>query len=272
MVMSGWAKQDKQPWVFGEPYTSINRKYLRLKMKLTPYMYTLMHEANTSGTPAVRGLVLEYPGDPQTRDSSTQYEYLLGKSLLVAPVWKDEEKRDSIYLPEGQWIDYWDGKTYAGHQWINKYPAPLDKLPLFVRSGSIIPQYPEMDFDGQRPADTLTLDIYPAKSDIFNLYEDDGKTREYRKGKWSVTQISCRQDEGSIRIVIDSTSGAYTGMPANRNYQLEIHTLRKPRTVLINGLRIANAHISRKAGRSDILLISCGRWDLRKRVNVLLRS
>jgi alpha-glucosidase len=192
--------------------------------------------------------------------------------LLIAPVWKDEEKRDSIYLPDGKWIDYWDGKTYAGHQWINNYPAPLDKLPLFVRSGSIIPQYPEMDFDGQKPVDTLTLDIYPAKSDVFDLYEDDGKTREYQKGKWSVTRISCRQDEGSIRIVIDSTSGSYTNMATTRNYQLQIHTTRKPRLMLINGVRIANGQISRQPGRPDVLLISCGRRDLHKRVNVLLKS
>ncbi|HEY4208690.1 MAG TPA: TIM-barrel domain-containing protein, partial [Puia sp.] len=147
MTMSGWAKNNKQPWIYGEPYTSINRKYLRLKMRLTPYMYTLMNEAYRSGVPAVRGLVLEYPDDPVTWGTATQYEYLLGQSLLVAPVYKDEEKRDSIYFPKGKWIDYWDGTAHAGKSWLNGYKAPLDKLPLFVRAGSIIPMYPQMDYD-----------------------------------------------------------------------------------------------------------------------------
>ena len=121
MVMSGWAKKDKQPYIYGEPYTSINSKYLQLKMRLTPYMYTLMHEAHTTGVPAVRGLVLENQNDSVTWSTSTQYEFLLGQSFLVAPVWKPEAKRDSIYFPQGKWIDYWDGKIYRGKQWLNNY-------------------------------------------------------------------------------------------------------------------------------------------------------
>jgi len=89
MSMSGWAPKDKQPYIYGEPYTSINRKYLQLKLRMTPYMYTLCHEASQTGVPAVRALVLEYPDDTVARGTTTQYQFLLGKSLLVAPVFRD---------------------------------------------------------------------------------------------------------------------------------------------------------------------------------------
>ena len=142
MTMSGWASNnknkivDKQPWLFGEPYTSINRKYLMLKQRMTPYMYTLCNEAYETGVPAVRGLLLEFPKDTLTwGEEKTKYQYMLGKSLLVAPVYKSEGKRDGIYLPEGKWFDYWSGETINGGQTLNNYPAPLDKLPLFVRGG-----------------------------------------------------------------------------------------------------------------------------------------
>lgn len=234
MVMSGWAKLDKQPWMYGEPYTTINRKYLQLKMRLTPYMYTLMHEAHTTGVPAVRALVLEYPRDSITWGKATQYEFLLGKSFLVAPVWKDEEKRDSIYLPEGKWIDYWNGKIFEGKQWLNNYDAPLDKLPLFVKDGSIIPMYPQMNYDSEKPLDTLTLDIYPQKNISYNLYEDDGKTREYKQGKFATTNIACNQTLASTTISIDAIKGNYKSMLMQRSYQLILHTNKDAKQVLLN--------------------------------------
>ncbi|SMO48584.1 glycoside hydrolase family 31 protein [Solitalea koreensis] len=235
MVMSGWAKKDKQPWVYGEPYTSINRKYLQLKMRLTPYMYTLMHESYQTGTPAVRGLMLEYPNDPVTMGKATQYEYLLGKSFLVAPVYKDTSIRDSIYLPEGKWIDYWDGKLYQGKQWLNGYHAPLEKLPLFVKSGSIIPMYPQMNYDGEKPLDTLSLDIYSDGASSYELYEDDGVTREHRKGIYATTPISAEQKATGLTVNIAAIKGNYKGMLQQRAYSLFVHSNKKPVAVLVNG-------------------------------------
>lgn len=240
MVMSGWAKYNKQPWVYGEPYTSINRKYLLLKMRLTPYMYTLMHEAHQTGVPAVRGLLLEYHNDPVTWDKATRYEYLLGKSFLVAPVYKDTVIRDSIYLPEGNWVDYWDGKIYNGKQWINGYSAPLDRLPLFVKSGSIIPMYPEMNYDGERPLDTLFFDIYPKGITHYQLYEDDGKTREYQKNKYAFTEINSVQNKTGLTVNISAIRGNYDGMLPERAYTLYIHTNKKPFSVWLNGKLLKN--------------------------------
>ena len=120
--------------------------------------------------PAVRGLVLEYPTDPVTYGDATKYEFLLGKDLLVAPVYKPENKRDSIYLPAGKWYDFFDGTEYAGNQTLMGFHAPLDKLPLFVRGGAILPMYSQMMYDAEHPTDTLTLKLYPSGNSSFTIF------------------------------------------------------------------------------------------------------
>ncbi len=230
MVMSGWAKKDKQPYISG--YTVINRKYLQLKMRLTPYMYTYCEQAYETGAPASRAMVLEFPKDSVTWGTQTQYQFMNGEWLLVAPVYKSEGKRDSIYLPKGKWIDYWNGKEYNGSRWLNNYDAPLEKLPLFAKAGAVIPMYPQMNYDGERRADTLTLDIYPSKKTSFNLYEDDGITREHRKGAFAKTLIEVNAGK-NIDITINPAKGNYKGKYEKRVYVLEVHT-HAPSIILVN--------------------------------------
>ena len=233
MVMSGWAKKNKQPYVYGEPYTSINRKYLDLKMRLTPYMYTYCAQAHETGVPTTRAMVLEFPEDNNTKGTQTQYQFMNGEWLLVAPVYKSEAKRDSIYLPKGIWYDYWNGQAYSGNTWLNNYPAPLDKLPVFVKAGAIIPMYPQMDYDRQKKADSLTLDIYPYKNSSFNLYEDDGITRDYRKGGFAKTLIAVQADKNT-QVSIHAAAGNYIGKYLKRVYLLNIHQAAAPKSVAIN--------------------------------------
>lgn len=234
MVMSGWAKKNKQPYVYGEPYTSINRRYLDLKMRLTPYMYTYCAQAHETGVPTTRAMVLEYPEDNNTKGTKTQYQFMNGEWLLVAPVYKSEAKRDSIYLPQGTWYDYWNGRAYSGNVWLNNYPAPLDKLPVFVKAGAIIPMYPQMEYDRQRKADSLTLDIYPYKNSSFNLYEDDGISHDYRKGGFAKTLINVQADKNT-QISIEAAKGNYTGKYLKRVYLLNIHQAARPKKVTVAG-------------------------------------
>ena len=234
MVMSGWAKKDKQPYIYGEPYTSINRKYLELKMRLTPYMYTYCAQAHETGVPTTRAMVLEFPDDVVTHGKQTQYQFMNGEWFLVAPVYKSEAKRDSIYLPKGTWYDYWNGKAYTGNTWLNNYPAPLAKLPVFVKAGAIIPMYPKMEYDRQRKADSLTLDIYPYKQSSFNLYEDDGITRDYRKGAFAKTLIEVNA-ANNVQVNIHAAIGNYDGKYLQRVYLVNIHQAKAPKAIALNG-------------------------------------
>jgi len=234
MVMSGWAKKDKQPYIYGEPYTSINRKYLELKMRLTPYMYTYCAQAHETGVPTTRAMVLEFPDDVVTHGKQTQYQFMNGEWFLVAPVYKSEAKRDSIYLPKGTWYDYWNGKAYTGNTWLNNYPAPLAKLPVFVKAGAIIPMYPKMEYDRQRKADSLTLDIYPYKQSSFNMYEDDGITRDYRKGAFAKTLIEVNA-ANNVQVNIHAAIGNYDGKYLQRVYLVNIHQAKAPKAIALNG-------------------------------------
>ena len=248
MIISGWSKQTnnmKQPWIFGEPYTTINRKYLKLKQRLTPYLYTYSREAFDSGVPTVRAMVLEFPNDPATWSKRTQYQFMSGEWLLVAPVYQDAPVRDDIYLPAGKWIDYWDGTEFNGPTTLNGYAAPLDKLPLFVKAGAIIPMYPDMLYDGQKPADPVTLDVYPSGKTTFSLYEDDGTTQKYRAGAFARTTIGVESPAtpdaagDTITVNVGPATGQYDGMPGSRRYLVDVHATRKPAKVTVGGRALA---------------------------------
>ena len=232
--MSGWAEKDKQPWIWGEPYTSINRKYLKLRERLTPYIYSYANEAYETGAPIVRAMVWEFPKDDFAKTRNTQYQFMLGNWLLVAPVYEDKEVRDEIYLPQGKWIDYWSGEHFEGGKVINNYKAPLDTLPLLVRAGAIMPLYPEALYDGQVQTDEqhpLTVEVYPSGITSFELYEDDGHTTMHRQGSFSKVLITSEECDGRAFITVNSAVGNYEGMSFARKYEFIIHTAIDPEKV-----------------------------------------
>jgi alpha-glucosidase len=237
MIISGWSKQTnmmKQPWIFGEPYTTINRKYMTLKMRLTPYLYSYSREAYDTGVPTVRAMVLEFPDDAATWSKRTQYQFMSGEWLLVAPVYEDSAVRNDIYLPAGKWIDYWDGREYNGPATVNGYETPLDRIPLFLKAGAIIPMYPPMLHDREKPKDPVTLDVYPFGRTSFSLYEDDGMTQRYRNGAFARTLIeadapkSLDESGAQITVKVGAAKGSYAGMPAMRSYVVDVHVPGKP--------------------------------------------
>ncbi|WP_373991596.1 TIM-barrel domain-containing protein [Duganella sp. BuS-21] len=240
MGMSGWAAAErKHPWWFAEPYVSINRRYLKLKMRLTPYMYTLMREAEQSGAPLVRGLMWDNADDPAAYTEAYKYQYLLGRDLLVAPVYRSQAVsqgwRRDIHLPQGQWFDYWDGRQATagkGGRDID-LAVTLDKLPVFVRAGAILPMYPEMLYDGEKPKDVLTLDLYPQGASEFTLYEDDGNTRRYQEGAFSQQVIRMNAAAGGVQVDVEPVVGSYDGQPPRRAYALRMLTRQRPAAVSV---------------------------------------
>ncbi|MFX3635376.1 MAG: discoidin domain-containing protein [Candidatus Pristimantibacillus sp.] len=238
MSISGWAAKDKQPWVWGEPYTSYNRDILKLRQRLTPYFYTYMNESYESGAPVVRGMIYEYPNDPNSKGTLTQYQFMSGENFLVAPVYIDSTTRNGIYLPKGKWIDYWTGEEHYGSKMLDEYNAPLDRLPLLVKAGAIIPMYPESLYDGEVPPNPITYDIYPYKTSSFTMYEDDGVTKEHRTGKFAetlITSIAPEQGTGDLIVQVGASVGDYTGKLESRTNQFMIHMPNKPTSVSVDG-------------------------------------
>lgn len=245
MTMSGWGAtnpspgyQDKQPWRFAEPYLSVNRKYLQLKMRLMPYLYTMSRTAHDTGVPSTRAMVLEYPDDPVARGNLTSGQFMAGDSFLVAPVVSDTSVRDGIYLPAGTWTDYWTGKTYAGPGWLNGYSAPLDTLPLFVKGGAVVPMWPQMNHTGEKPVSTLTYDIHPRGNSTFSLYEDDGRTRAFESGAYARQRVDVTAPtagSGTVTVSVGAPAGSYAGQPASRGYEFTLHVASAPAALTVDG-------------------------------------
>lgn len=241
-VMNGWSHLKKSPWGYEEPYKSLNREALLLKMRLTPFVYAYMRNAWDCGEPIVRPLLWNYPNDRKTWGNETQYEFMLGNEVLVAPVYNSMKLnkgwRKDIYLPEGTWIDFNDGRRTEGPTTLAAYPIDLTKIPVFVKAGSIIPLYPEMLSMGEKAPDPLTFAVYPKGQSSFEVYEDDGETRAYQKGEYSTQLVECIAPEtegtGDIQIVVNPAEGQFEGMLEKRVYEFEIHLRTKPINVFVN--------------------------------------
>jgi hypothetical protein len=188
-------------------------------------MYTLMHEAEQSGAPLVRGLMWDYPATRRA-DGSLQVPVPAGPRPAggagVPQPGREPGWRRDIHLPQGQWFDYWDGRQATagkGGRDID-LAVTLDKLPVFVRAGAILPMYPEMLYDGEKPKDVLTLDLYP-QGVRYTLYEDDGNTRRYQQGAFS--QQTIRMQAARRRAVdVAPVVGSYDGQLARRAYALRV--------------------------------------------------
>ena len=177
--MDGWGANEKYPHALGEPATSINRWYLKLKSEIMPYAYSIAKEA-VDGLPMIRAMFLEYPND-YTLGKATQYQFLYGPYFLVAPVYQatraDEQgndHRNGIYLPEGEWVDYFSGELYQGGRILNNFDAPLWKLPLFVKNGAIIPMTNPNNNVNEMDKRLRIYELYPSGESAFTEYDDDG--------------------------------------------------------------------------------------------------
>lgn len=242
--MDGWGANEKYPQALGEPATSINRWYLKLKSELMPYTYSIAHEA-VDGKPMLRALFLDYP-NPYTLGRATQYEFLYGPSFLVAPIYKEtaadkegNDIRNGIYLPEGQWIDYFNGQVYEGGRILNQFDAPLWKLPVFVKAGAIIPMTKPNNNVTEIDKGFRAYELYPGTtSTSFTEYDDDGTTVDYLNGKVAKTVIKMEpnpkgnlRESGHIFVTIDPTQGSFDGMVREKVTEFRVNTTAEPKSV-----------------------------------------
>jgi alpha-glucosidase/alpha-D-xyloside xylohydrolase len=179
----------------------ICRKYLELRYGLLPYNYTLAREACDTGLPMMRALWLHYPADTEAVKLGS--EYLWGRELLVAPVVEKGVNSRRVYLPEGNWYDWWTGEKAEGKRWLER-PVDLATLPLYARAGAIIPLDPVRQYTSQPMAEPTTLRVYPGANGTFTLYDDDGQSLGYRDGSDAKTVwIRFRWEDAGRRLTIE---------------------------------------------------------------------
>jgi len=228
----GWVWREHVPWAHGPEVEGICRRYAELRYRLLPYTYTLAWQAHTLGLPLMRPLVLNYPDDPRTW--TLDHEYLWGDDLLVAPVTREGATAWPVYLPEGRWFDFWTGERHEGPRGVT-IEAPLDRLPLLVRGGTILPLGPVVQHTGERPLDEVTLQIYPEGTSRFELYEDDGRSNAYRRGHHALTSITCVAERARVTVSIEAPGGDRSVVPADRRYRLRLRAAR-PSAVAVEGV------------------------------------
>jgi alpha-glucosidase len=179
--------RDQEPWAFDEQTEAINRKYIKLRYKLLPYLYDLLHDGESNGLPIIRPLFLHYQNDVRTYEMND--EFLCGNNILVAPVVEQGARTRLVYLPEGnEWIDFWTKEIFAGGQYLVR-EAPLDLCPIYIKGGSVVPLYPVQNYVGEREINQLTLDFYlteSVKNCSYVHYQDDGESFDYQNGGFNL--------------------------------------------------------------------------------------
>ena len=216
---------DQEPWALGETCERISRQFIELRYHLLPYHYTAFWQSSQRGIPMMRPLVLAFQDDPYV--ATIDDEFLYGDAFLVAPVVKPGHTSRRIYIPKGKWYDFWEGTCTGGPQ-ITRVEAPIDRIPLFVRAGSVIPAWTAMQSTAECPVERLILHIYPGEGESW-LYEDDGHTWAYQEGEQRVTRFRCSLRQAGRAAhptgvhIERSVTGAFT--PSYDCIQVAIHGL-----------------------------------------------
>ncbi len=185
----------QEPWQFDEETLNIYREAVKLRYRLIPYYYDLFFEGEKTGMPILRPLVLHYEEDENVRNLNG--EFLVGENLLVAPVVNPGDRVKMVYLPQGDWYDYWTKEKVSGGRWILR-DAPLELCPIYVKAGTVLPVWPQMNYTGEKDTDEeLLLEVFPGNGS-FDHFQDDGESFAYRDGAFN--RYRCEQADGVLTV------------------------------------------------------------------------
>ena len=192
--------------------------YDKLRYRLMPYIYSLAWKVSSEDYTIQRPLVMDWRSDPTTWNIGD--EFMFGPAILVSPVLEAGASSRTVYLPDAAvWYDFWSGEQDAGHRKLE--PAvPIDRMPLYVRAGSILPLGPETEYADQDPNGPIELRIYKGANGEFDLYEDSGDGYEYERGQHSIIRI--RWDDQSGVLTIGTCEGDFSGLVEKRMFRIVV--------------------------------------------------
>lgn len=221
---------EREPWSFGKEYEDINRKFIELRYKLLPYIYSAFWEHHRYGFPILRPVVML----EQEKDSNKyrEDEFTFGDKILICPVLEEGATSRKVYLPAGDWYDYWSHDSLAGGV-EHLVEAPLDSMPIFVKAGSVIPEYPVMQHTNEFEIEELTFQIYYSNYEVNSFYfEDHGDTFAYEQDIYLEKKFIVNGDKKSMTIK-QSVEGLFT--PRYETYDLKLIGLPfKPSKVIVD--------------------------------------
>ena len=208
----------------------ICRKYLELRYRMLPYLYSAVHECTVTGMPVMRALWLHYPDD--SKAVACPDEYLWGRDILVAPVLEKGAASRTIYLPRGVWYDFWTGDRLEGGEF--KRPVDLETIPLYVRAGAILPLGPVKQYTAEPMHQPFSVSIYPGADASFFHYEDDGRSFNYRKGEWMGIRMNWNDVQRTLTLTL--APGSRLLPPMRRN--IEVKLLEAKKDIAFDGSQI----------------------------------
>ena len=208
-------RRSNEPWTY-DKVEPILVQYDKLRYRLMPYIYSLAWKVTSEDYTIQRPLVMDWRTDPKTWNIGDQF--MFGPAILVNPVLKADATHRSVYLPSAPaWYDFWSGKSINGGQEIEA-DTPLDRMPLFVRAGSILPMGPEIEYASQDPSGPIEIRIYRGADGAFDLYEDAGDSYDYEKGQHSLIPLSW--DDRNAVLTIGAREGSFPGMVEHRTFRV----------------------------------------------------
>jgi len=250
----------------GETAEHSIRLHRKLRYRLLPYLYSAAHELYETGMPICRPLRLAYADDHFVSGNQWPTQYVFGPSLLVAPVTGDYQTME-IFLPKGsRWIDFWDETRYAGGGILRYDVSDVNKLPLFVQSGAIIPMGPEMQWIDPTGYDApLYVHWYPEGASSYTLTEDDGVTLGYQSGRVSKIVMTGEAADERLIFTVHGAEGGFDGQPIRREMRVTVHGVKtEPGRVTVNGREVKDWKWEKAKGLLTIELVH----DLKKDVTI----
>jgi alpha-D-xyloside xylohydrolase len=214
--VNGTRRNDQNElWSYGAEAQRILTDFDRLRYRLMPYIYSIAWKTTSDGYTPMRALAMDFRSDGRVLNIGDQF--MFGPAILVNPVTEQGATTRHLYLPKAEWYDFWTGSTLTGGRTMDA-AAPLDRIPLYVRAGSIIPMGPDVEHTTEKPADPLELRIYRGADGDFRVYEDENDSYNYEKGVYAIIPI--RWDDAGRTLTIGEREGSFPGMLESRTFRI----------------------------------------------------
>ncbi len=248
-------ESERRIWAYPEPFSSILRSTFQLRYALQPYIYTEARRTYDTGIAFLRPLYYDWPEANEAYDSKD--EYLFGDEMLVSPVVTAGDKvsglaTQNVWLPKGGWIEWPTGKHFTGPTSVER-SFGVDQIPVYLKTGAIVPMQPEMSYTSEKPVDPLIVNVWPldeGKNSNYTLYEDSGAAEQYQHGVFTRTPIKAVQTGDTLRVEIGPVEGAFPGMLKERGYTLKLPADWPPASVTVDGVAVKQAGPTGKGGWS----------------------
>jgi alpha-D-xyloside xylohydrolase len=202
-------------WSYGPDAQKTLAAYDNLRYRLMPYIYSLAWKTTSEGYTIMRPLVMDFRED--TRAQNIGDQFLFGPAILVNPVTEPGAATHRLYLPNAKWYDFWSGAAIQGGRTLDA-PSPIDRMPLYIRAGSILPLGPDLQYVAEKSADPIELRVYRGANGTFTLYEDENDSYDYEKGIHATIPFSW--DDAAHTLTIGERSGAFSGMLEKRTFRV----------------------------------------------------